>query len=320
MRTLHFPAGTLEPQVAAHADEMFAVLGDPAIYEFENEPPASADALRWRYERLESRGSPDGREGWLNWVLRLPDGRAAGYLQATTYDGGRADVAYVLASAHWGRGLAAQAVQAMLDELATQHGITALSAILKQANHRSLALLQRLGFAPASAAEHRLRQIDPDEGLWQRSAAPDAVTLRVLLPQDLDAALALWRATPGIGLSEADEPAALQRYLARNPGCSVAATRGTALVGTLLAGHDGRRGLIHHLVVAEGARRRGLARAMLARALDALRRAGIGKCHVMTFADNAAGRAFWRAAGAAHRVELALHSMPTGNGRVDPTA
>jgi RimJ/RimL family protein N-acetyltransferase len=299
---------------------MFAVLGDPAIYEFENEPPESAEWLRWRFERLESRGSPDGREGWLNWVLRLPDGRAAGYLQATTYDGGRADVAYVLASAYWGRSLATQAVQAMLDELATHHGATAFSAIFKRANHRSLALLQRLGFVPASEVEHRLRQIEPDEGLWLRSAAADSITLRVLLPQDLVAALALWRATPGIGLSEADEPAALQRYLTRNPGCSVAATRGTALVGTLLAGHDGRRGLIHHLVVSESARRQGLARAMLSRALDALRRAGMGKCHVMTFADNAAGRAFWHAAGAAHRVELALHSMPTGNGRVDPTA
>jgi hypothetical protein len=31
----------LEPQVAAHAAEMFRVLGDPAIYEFENAPPES---------------------------------------------------------------------------------------------------------------------------------------------------------------------------------------------------------------------------------------------------------------------------------------
>ena len=39
-----------QPQyyLAAHADEMFVVLSDPAIYEFENAPPASADALRER--------------------------------------------------------------------------------------------------------------------------------------------------------------------------------------------------------------------------------------------------------------------------------
>lgn len=316
MRTLAFPAGTLEPQVAAHADEMFAVLSDPAIYAYEHEPPASVEALRWRYERMEARGSPDGREGWLNWVLRLPDGRAAGYLQATTYEGGRADIAYVLASAHWGRGLAAQAVQAMIDELMVHHGVSALSAILKRANGRSLTLLQRLGFAAASEAEHRLRRIEPDEWLMLRSAAPDALALRMLLPQDLAPALALWRATPGVGLSDADEPAALERYLARNPGCSVAATRGMQLVGTLLAGHDGRRALIHHLVVAESERRAGLARALLDRALAALRGAGIGKCHVMVFADNAAGLAFWRAAGAAHRSELVLHSIATAPARM----
>lgn len=311
MRALSFPGGALEPQVAAHADEMFAVLADPAIYTFENEPPRSVEWLRQRYTLLESRGSPDGREGWLNWVLRDIDGRAAGYLQATTYEGGRADVAYVLASAHWGRGLAVQAVQAMIDELSSHHGITALSAIAKRANSRSLALLQRLGFAPASEAVHRLRQIEPDETVWLRSAAPDALTLRVLLPQDMAAALALWQATPGVGLSQADEPEALQRFLARNPGCSIAALRGPALVGTLLAGHDGRRGLIHHLAVADTERRHGLARAMLDRALEALRRVGIDKCHLMVQADNAGGLAFWREVGAARRVELVLHSIST---------
>ena len=34
--------------VAAHAPQMFEVLADPAIYEFENEPPASLEALRER--------------------------------------------------------------------------------------------------------------------------------------------------------------------------------------------------------------------------------------------------------------------------------
>ena len=76
MRTLETAALTLEPLTVRHADEMFAVLGDPAIYEYENEPPASLDALRRRYAALESRRSPDGSEGWLNWVIRLPSGAA----------------------------------------------------------------------------------------------------------------------------------------------------------------------------------------------------------------------------------------------------
>jgi len=43
---------TLEPQTAAHAEEMFAVLSDPAIYEHENEPPPSLEWLRARFAQL----------------------------------------------------------------------------------------------------------------------------------------------------------------------------------------------------------------------------------------------------------------------------
>jgi ribosomal-protein-alanine N-acetyltransferase len=43
---------TLEPQTAQHADAMFAVLCDPAIYEFENEPPPSVEWPRARLAKL----------------------------------------------------------------------------------------------------------------------------------------------------------------------------------------------------------------------------------------------------------------------------
>jgi hypothetical protein len=44
MRVIETGSLTLEPQTAAHAEEMFAVLSDPAIYEYENQPPPS---LEW---------------------------------------------------------------------------------------------------------------------------------------------------------------------------------------------------------------------------------------------------------------------------------
>jgi [ribosomal protein S5]-alanine N-acetyltransferase len=83
MRTLFAGDLRLEPQVAAHAEAMFVVLRDPAIYEFENEPPWSVDEVRERFTELESRRSPNGQEQWLNWVVRLPSGELAGYVQAT---------------------------------------------------------------------------------------------------------------------------------------------------------------------------------------------------------------------------------------------
>jgi RimJ/RimL family protein N-acetyltransferase len=176
MRTVETGDLRLEPQIAAHADAMFVVLSDPAIYTYENEPPQSLPGLRERFAELESRRSPNGREQWLNWVVRLlPQGVLIGYVQATVHPGGRASIAYEFASAHWGRGLCSRAVDAMLNELAAQHGVRCVSAVLKRANGRSLRLLQRLGFGLASLAEHAQREVERDEWLMLREVeAPRA--------------------------------------------------------------------------------------------------------------------------------------------------
>jgi RimJ/RimL family protein N-acetyltransferase len=168
MQTLAIGSLTLEPQIAAHAEEMFVVLSDPAIYEYENEPPQSAVGLRERFAELESRRSPNGSEQWLNWVIRLPDNKLIGYVQATVYPIGRAAIAYELNSAYWGRGLARQAVQAMLGELSARYGVTQFSAVLKRQNQRSFRLLQRLGFALATPAEHVRAEVERDELLMLR--------------------------------------------------------------------------------------------------------------------------------------------------------
>lgn len=159
---------TLEPQVAAHAEAMFAVLGDSAIYEYENEPPESLEWLRARFTRLESRSSPDGRQQWLNWVIRLPTSELIGYVQATVSPDGRAAIAYVLASEHWGRGLAREAVTEMISELVRHYSVQSLHAVLKLENQRSLRLLERLGFTPASSERHFEQEVSPGERLMQR--------------------------------------------------------------------------------------------------------------------------------------------------------
>ena len=168
MRIIQTAGLTLEPQRAAHAEAMFAVLSDLRIYEHENEPPPSLEWLRARFTRLESRRSPDGDEQWLNWVIRLPTAELVGYVQATVRANGEAAIAYELSSGYWGRGLAYEAVQQMLAELVAQYGVRRVSAVLKRGNQRSLRLLERLGFLVAPAEAHAEHQITRDEVLMQR--------------------------------------------------------------------------------------------------------------------------------------------------------
>ena len=170
MRRLETPRRALEPLVAAHAEAMFEVLSDPAIYAFENAPPASLQWLHERYAKLETRLSADGREQWLNWVLRVRGGALIGYVQATIEADASAWIAYESASAFWGRGLAGEAVQAMIDELASHYGVHTLRAMFKRANVRSLRLLQRLQFAPAPDEDAMRFDVPADEALMHRPA------------------------------------------------------------------------------------------------------------------------------------------------------
>ena len=164
MRVISTARLQLEPLTAAHADEMFGVLSDPAIYTFENAPPASLEWLRERYARLESRRSADGNEAWLNWIVRHADSaEPLGYVQATVLEDRSALVAYEFASAHWGRGYAHEAVVAMLDELAGIYRVDVAGAVFKQANFRSRRLLQRLGMEPAAELAFPHAHAAPDE-------------------------------------------------------------------------------------------------------------------------------------------------------------
>jgi putative acetyltransferase len=131
---------------------------------------------------------------------------------------------------------------------------------------------------------------------------------------DYPAALALWQATPGIGLSAADGPECMRDYLLRNPGLSQCAWSGDTLAGTVLAGHDGRRGYLHHLCVHESHRRLGIGRMLVDSALDALAEAGLDKAHAFLFTDNEDGRKFWERIGWNWRTDIGIISRMTAGG------
>ena len=146
MNTLDAGRAVLEPQKASHAAEMVHVLADQAIYEFENAPPVSLAWLESRFAKLEAQYSADGTEQWLNWVIRLPSGELAGYVQASVTQESTAYIAYELASKFWRQGIGSSAVTAMLIELENTYSVRCFVAVFKARNFRSMALLRSLGF------------------------------------------------------------------------------------------------------------------------------------------------------------------------------
>jgi ribosomal protein S18 acetylase RimI-like enzyme len=123
-----------------------------------------------------------------------------------------------------------------------------------------------------------------------------------------DDVFALWQKCEGIGLSEADSRASIGAYLDRNPGMSFLARVDGKVVGAILAGHDGRRGYIHHLAVYPTSRRQGVARELVDRAISALRSVGIQKAHIFVFNSNSDGIAFWKSAGWSRRNDIGVMS------------
>ena len=129
--------------------------------------------------------------------------------------------------------------------------------------------------------------------------------IRLFTADDYDAAYRLWIGTPGMGLNTTDDSReGILRYLARNPTTCFVAEREDAITGTILAGHDGRRGMIYHLAVDPNERRAGTGTNLVQHALDALRAEGIHKVALVVFAGNEQGNAFWERLGFTKRDDL----------------
>jgi ribosomal protein S18 acetylase RimI-like enzyme len=118
-----------------------------------------------------------------------------------------------------------------------------------------------------------------------------------MVEEDLPAARQLWTEADGVELSEGDSVEELTRYLRRNPGTSFVAVADGVLIGAVLAGHDGRRGLLYHLAVARGRQNAGLGRALVERAITELKAAGVVRVLILVSRENALGKLFWEKRG-----------------------
>ncbi|HEY69172.1 MAG TPA: GNAT family acetyltransferase [Anaerolineae bacterium] len=124
-------------------------------------------------------------------------------------------------------------------------------------------------------------------------------TIRSFDPNvDLQAVLDLWRtAGTGVQLSPSDRPEEIHKKLQRDPDLFLIAEQGSRIVGSVLGGFDGRRGMVYHLAVDQSSRRRGIGRALMAELESRLRAKGCLKYYLLITHDNAEGMDFYRQLG-----------------------
>ena len=121
----------------------------------------------------------------------------------------------------------------------------------------------------------------------------DGVTTREFVMADYDAAIALWSGVEGVEICEGDSREEMAVYLERNPGLSRVAEADGKIVGAALCGHDGRRGWIYHLAVAQTNRRQKVGKLLLDACVNGLRAAGLKRAIILVAGDNPGGHQFW---------------------------
>ena len=146
--SLQTPRLLLEPLKEHHATLIYQKLQDERLYRYiPQNPPASLQTLKDRHVALSSRRSPDGREAWLNWAVRLlGSGDYAGTIEATVHENLGATIAYTVFVPYQRQGFAAEACGRLLEHLFEDYRVGVAAAEIDTRNVASISLVESLGF------------------------------------------------------------------------------------------------------------------------------------------------------------------------------
>ena len=134
---------TLRPQEQADAPALFAILGDEEAMRFWNRPAISRLAV---VEELLREQQAAMREGLcLYWTL-IRDGEAIGSIDLSLIGDGSAELGFLLRPDHWGRGLASEAVSAVIQHGFEALGLTRLAAAVQTENRAASRVLEKNRF------------------------------------------------------------------------------------------------------------------------------------------------------------------------------
>lgn len=158
--TLHTARLELRELEAGFVNDLFAVRGDPVVQLYNAVPHSSRDdTLRFIAEQLAKYASQ--RE--VTWAL-LDRGLDRVVGDVTLFDWDRyhrrALIGYELARDQWGKGIALEAIGAVLDFGFMQMNLNRFEIWTSGANQRSLHLARRLGFLREGTLRKRILEDD----------------------------------------------------------------------------------------------------------------------------------------------------------------
>lgn len=129
--------------------------------------------------------------------------------------------------------------------------------------------------------------------------------IRKMTIEDYEGVKELWMTIKGFAIRSIDDSKeGVELFLKRNPETSVVAVEDERIVGSILCGHDGRRGCLYHVSVMEGYRMQGIGKSMVVFCMDALKKEHINKVSLIAFTENDIGNAFWNEIGWTKREDL----------------
>jgi len=109
---------------------------------------------------------------------------------------------------------------------------------------------------------------------------------------------ALWqRAGEGIHLRRSDEPDEIQKKLQRDPDLFLVAEGNGQIIGTVIGGYDGRRGMMYHLAVDPNQLKSGVGSALMQELEGRLRAKGCIRYYLLVTYDNISAIQFYEQRG-----------------------
>ena len=117
-------------------------------------------------------------------------------------------------------------------------------------------------------------------------------------PQDYPAVRALWESMEkGVNVGRSDSPEEIAKKTSRDPDLFLLAEVDGEIVGSIIGGFDGRRGMLYHLAVKQEFRRQGIAAQLMDEVESRLRAKGCLKCYLLVMQGNDEAAHFYEQRG-----------------------